>query len=79
MLVVICILPEREKTRASSLNRSQIAEEAEVKEDPAETKEIEWSIVGIWEETKPQKFGQSLVNNGSSFGDEISLNFILGK
>lgn len=41
MLVVICILPEREKTKESSLNRSQIVEEAAVKEDSMDTKEIE--------------------------------------
>jgi hypothetical protein len=43
------------------------------------TAQIEWTKVSIWSESKPQKVGQSLVNNGSSFGDEISLNFILGK
>jgi hypothetical protein len=39
---------------------------------------MELTRVGIWQESKPKKVGQSLVNKGSSFKDEIILNFILG-
>jgi hypothetical protein len=42
------------------------------------TKWIEWTRLSIWQESKPKKVGQSLVNKGFSFGDELSLNFILG-
>jgi hypothetical protein len=49
------------------------------------TAQIEWTKVSIWQESKPKKvvkvwsnFGQRMVKKGSSFGDEVSLNFILG-
>ena len=36
-------------------------------------------MLGIWQESKPKKFGLNFGHKGSSFRDELNLNFILGK